>query len=324
MMKRIQIASIGKRIVAALIDLALISGLTCLFYYCVFYKIAASIHHFDEIQENVNQEFINSGLYAKNEKGEIVSYTILHPDASVDEIHDVVKNFYVDYLNKNTEHDEKTYTPYWFGVYVLHLPDSRALYENLPTYEEDQRLYKWSNYQAAQYVVKDDAKAEDLQDFWRLSFGTATVALTNSPKIASQANVVTWANVRAIIYASIVGTIIPFLIVPVCLKNGKSIGKLCMGLVVLTDEGYEYKRWKHIIRYIAFYLIEAFGGVVTIGLTLLFSSCLVLFSKKRRALHDFIAFSVVADEKQSLFFKDEDEELMYKEKQESLLQKKEA
>ena len=105
----------------------------------------------------------------------------------------------------------------------------------------------------------------------------------------------------------------PF-IVPISLKNGKTVGKLITKLVVLTDEGYEYKRYKHIFRYLAFYMVEVFGGVVTIGLTLILTTTLTLFTKKRRALHDYIAFSVVADEVNSVFYKDYDEEIEYQKK----------
>ncbi|MCQ2794043.1 MAG: RDD family protein [Bacilli bacterium] len=325
MMKYIQIASLEKRLLSSLIDLALLVGLTCLFYFFGFSQAVASVQHFDTRQAEINQACLDSHLYV--EQGDkIITYTEAKPDATSDMIEkEAVEPFYTIYLKTvMPEKEGHYYDNYWYGVYVLHLEDKEGYYEDEPIYEEDNRLYEWINSKEGTFKRKSDIDEPRFLEFFRGTFGTATVDLTNTPKVHENMVAISWGKVRATIYASIVGSIIPYLIVPVCLRNGKTVGKLAMGLIVLTDEGYEYAKWKHIIRYLAFYLLEVFGGVVTIGLTLVFSSCLVFFSKKRRAIHDYVAFSCVVNERESVFFKNEEEELAFEKANESVLQKSNA
>ncbi|MCQ2753220.1 MAG: RDD family protein [Bacilli bacterium] len=323
-MKYVQIASVGKRLTATIIDLALLAGLTCLFYFCGFSQAVASVQHFDTRQAEINQACIDSHLYVKS-GDQIITYTEANPDAKSEEIEkEAVEPFYTDYLPKVMPKKDHYYDKYWYGVYVLHLEDTEGYYEDEPTYEEENRLYKWTDAKQGTFERKSGIDEPRFLEFFRGTFGTATVDLTNTPKVHENMVAISWGKVRATIYASIVGSLIPYLIVPVCLRNGKTVGKLAMGLIVLTDDGYEYAKWKHIIRYLAFYLLEVFGGVVTIGLTLVFSSCLVLFSKKRRAIHDYVAFSCVVNERESVFFKNEEEELAFEKANESVLQKSNA
>lgn len=330
-MKRIQIASLSRRLISAFIDTAIIAGITCLFYFCVFGKIVANVQHFDEINNKIKSAQLASKLYVEKD-GKVI--TILASDPSIqkeenlnklDNFHtQVVEQFYLDYLrNKMSKPDEITYTKYWYGVHILHLKDDLELYknENLPKYDE--LLFKWKGTptkSVADYE-RTCTNAETYRNFLIASFGTANYTLMHTSEIGDYTNTIAWGTIRAVVYSSIVGTIIPCFIIPLILPNGKTIGKFCTKLIVLTDEGYYYKRYKHIFRYLAFYIIELFGAFVTVGLTLLFSTCMALFSKKRRALHDYIAFSVVADETHTVFFKDEAEELAFKKQHEALIGK---
>lgn len=305
-MKRIQIASIGKRILSTSIDLVIAIGITCLFYFCVFYKAVSNIQHFDTINETIRKEQLDSKLYVEA-KGNIITITQNEPDIKHDKLEPIIKTFYVDFMHKK----DGKYTEYWYNVHVLYLDDIEKQYEKETITRPETILYEWKDGVAKK---KDGVTDNQLNEFYRGTFGTATVTLSNSEPIKGLVKTISLGKMRSLIYASLVGTVIPYLVFPLILKNSRTIGKQVCGLVVLTDEGYYYKRWKNIVRYISLYIIEIFGAVITIGLTLIFTSCLVLFSKKRRALHDFIAFSVVADGKYSVFFKDEEEENKYREK----------
>lgn len=320
-MKRIQIASTGKRILSGLIDLALMVGLTCLFYFCVFTKVVASVQHYDEANEVIKEQQLASHLYEEKD-GKLVFYLDNHQAAKSGDIENVCTYFYTTYLKSVMPEKKGYYDAYWFRVFSLRLPDDKNVFDDEPTYEDDQRPFKWTDKSCANYERKDPNDEQRYYKFFANLITTANlIDFYNVPAVSANVNKMNWGNVRALIYSSLVGTVIPFLVVPLCLKNGKSVGKLATGLIVLTDEGYYYARWKHIIRYLAFYLVEVFGGVVTIGLTVLFSTCLVIFSMKKRALHDYVAFACVANEKETVFFKDEEEELAFKEKNESVLQK---
>lgn len=336
-MKRIQIASLSRRLISSFIDLAIIAGITCLFYFCVFEKAVANIQHFDELNQKIKTEQLNSKLYIEKD-GKVI--TVLLNDISIQKetdmtklnnFHEIIHHFYTDYLRNKTiiksPDDKITHTEYWYGVHILHLEDVRKVYEteNLPKYEGV--LFHWIDEPKgkedlnAKYALNSDVKPEAYRDFLIPSFGSATYALMHSSDVNRCVNTIAWGKVRAVVYSSLIATLIPCLIIPLILPNGKTIGKLCTKLIVLTDDGYYYKRYKYIFRYLAFYIVELFGAFVTVGLTLLFSTCMALFSRKRRALHDYIAFSVVIDETHSVFFKDKIEEAEFKKQHEALINK---
>ena len=306
-MKHIQIASLKKRLLSSLIDLTLIAGLFCLFYFCVFTKVVASVQHYDHLNEVINEEKNDSGLYVNN-----VSLLEKNPHAGETDLAIPIKTFYTDYMHTK---DEKKYDTdgYWYYVHILYLDDFRGTYEDEELVKPKEPLFSWGD-QTILEVNKLSSDQNAYDTFYRSSFSSATTLLNLTDPIRNALLTMTWGNIRAALYSSMVATIIPCFIIPIALKNGKTVGKLVTKLVVLTDEGYEYKRYKHIFRYLAFYMIEVFGGVVTIGLTLILTTSLTLFTKKRRALHDYIAFSVVADEVNSVFYKDYDEEIEYQKK----------
>lgn len=317
-MKRIQIASKSKRILSSLIDLSIIAGLFCLFYFLVFYKAVSAVQHFDNQNEVIKQERIKTGLYCDDG---VTTILAKDKDIPYTKLRDSIKYYYTDYLYNKSDKSKITYTEYWYCVTILHLDDKLNLIENKTTYKDDQQPYKWDHDPTSKDDLsyserRDKFNDNDYKDFYKMSFGTAVynLSLNDLTPIKNAARTISFGTMRALLYSSIVSTLIPCFVIPISIKNGKTIGKLVTKLIVLTDEGYEYQRYKHIFRYLAFYGVEVFGGVITFGLTFILSTSLVLFSKKHRALHDYIAFSCVADEKNSVFYKDENEENDYKDK----------
>lgn len=313
-MKHIQIASLKKRLLSSLIDLTIIAGLFCLFYFCVFTKVVASVQNYNHLNEVINAERVSSGLYIEKDN-KLITILQDNPKAGETELKDPTRKFYTDYINpKDTE--KHRYTDYWFNVHVLYLDDVDHLYDGEKIAYPEIRLFEWNNPTKSSdgFKKKDGHTPDEFDSFYRSSYSTAITTLSLTDPTIGAIQAMTWGNIRAAMYASMIATLIPCFIVPISLKNGKTVGKLVTKLVVLTDDGYEYKKYKHIFRYLSFYIIEVFGGVVTIGLTLILTTTLTLFTKKRRALHDYISFSVVADEVNSVFYKDEAEEAEYQKK----------
>lgn len=314
-MKRIQVASKGKRVLSSLIDLLIIGGLFALSYFFIFYKAVAAAQNFSYHNQIILSERRHTHLYSDDGTTTLL---VANPNMSHSDINSAVENYYTEYLYNKVDISKRdvTYTKYWYGVTILHLKDVRGTVKPETTYDEDKILYEWEDdgIISDKFKTKSSSSDIDLLDFQKGNFGTAVynLSLSDLTPIKNSSRVISYGNIRALMYSSMFSTFIPCFVIPISLKNGKTIGKLITGLVVLTDEGYEYKRYKHIFRYLSFYIVEVFGGVLTIGLTFILSTCLVLFSKKRRALHDYISFSVVADEKHSVFYKDENEEKEYK------------
>lgn len=314
-MKHIQIASLKKRLLSSLIDLSLIAGLFCLFYFCVFTKVVANVQHYDHLNEVIKEEQIKSNLYLLDKDNNPISILVNNPKANEDDLKDHVKDFYTAYIR----HEDGEDPLYWYNTHILFVEDVKGVYKDKITYPEE-IIFEWVDKDNPVEVKhKDNYEQEIFNEFYRSAYASATSMLMLTDPTYSALRTMTWGNVRAAMYASMIATLIPCFIVPISLRNGKTVGKLITKLVVLTDDGYEYKRYKHIFRYLSFYIFEVFGGVVTIGLTLILTTTLTLFTKKRRALHDYISFSVVVDETNSVFYKDEAEEMMYQKKSEEKL-----
>lgn len=307
-MKHIQIASIKKRLLSSLIDLTLFVGLFCLFYFLVFTKAVASVQNYDHLNQIITQQKLESKLYFTKDN-KVISYLQDNHKAGEDKLSEPTKLFYTEYIKHNDGEDPI----YWYHTHILFAEDKREIYKDKDkiTYPEI-TLFEWTDETYTEVKHKDQYTDQKIfDDFYRSSYASALATLQLTNPTFNAIKTMTWGNIRAAMYSSMLATFIPCFIVPISLKNGKTVGKLVTKLVVLTDDGYEYKRYKHIFRYLAFYGLEVFGGVVTIGLTLILTTSLAFFTRKKRALHDYVAFSVVVDETNSVFYKDEEEEKMY-------------
>ena len=195
------------------------------------------------------------------------------------------------------------------ALMVCNLTYGKEKYKDNDTISKPSKtLFEWDDKEQLKYKRKSEAKEDEIKTFYQTTYNTALYRLNMVDPISSLLNNKGWGCIRGVLYSSLLSSSIIYLIIPLILPNGKSLGKLAMKLVVLTDEGYRYQKWKLIIRYLSFYIIEIFGGILTISLTFVLSSCLAFFSKKHKSLHDYISFSVVADEKYSIFYNNEEEE----------------
>lgn len=102
-----------------------------------------------------------------------------------------------------------------------------------------------------------------------------------------------------------------YFIIPICSKNGETLGKYFLGLGVLTHDGYVLPKYWYIPRYLIFFIVELALGILSFGGLFLVSYLMFCFSKKRRSLHDFAGNSVVVDKKDSIWFKNREQEYKY-------------
>ena len=144
--------------------------------------------------------------------------------------------------------------------------------------------------------------------------------LRSQPYYMNEANRYAYA-----IWATEVITIAPivlafFLIIPLCLKDGRSLGKLFMGVEVVDIRGFRISTFQKIIRPIIVTLLHLLPLIpnVYLGMALyLFfavaSFLMMSIGKKRLNLHERITKTVVVDRKRSIVFKDEHEKSLYME-----------
>ena len=113
-------------------------------------------------------------------------------------------------------------------------------------------------------------------------------------------------------------TIIFFLVLPLCLKDGRSLGKLLMGVEVVDIRGFRISTAQKIVRPIIVTVIHLFVLIpnATIGITIYIALSVTSFlmmslGKKRMNLHERITKTTIVDKKRSIIFKDEHEKSLY-------------
>ena len=108
-----------------------------------------------------------------------------------------------------------------------------------------------------------------------------------------------------------------YFIIPLCFKNGETIGKKVMHTCLVNKLGYQYSRLQLIPRFLfpTFLIIAivfitgfSFWSLLIVSATILVSYLFVIFSKNNKALHDYFAGTLVIDARESTWFKNAKEE----------------
>lgn len=132
----------------------------------------------------------------------------------------------------------------------------------------------------------------------------------------------------AIVLAIFVAGLVTYIVLPLFLKNGQTLGKKIFKIGLASYDGYKYHEWQLLLRFVPFLIVDVslllpiwnniflvFAFVVVV---LLISFALMMASPKRAALHDFAARTIVVDLNSSIIFENELEEEAFIEKEDNL------
>lgn len=274
--------------------------------------------------------------------------------------YEAVRYAYTTFYSTNSHIDDvvvngKTYSPsdYYtikhFNVDILGLPDP----ETITDVSVEANLYGDSKYY--KYALNDAGTAVDTSKAPILQTSFSTLAskgdnttikalnayfyavdsssnytglLTTAAKllvgqswynsVTTQISYTSWA-VQAICFLP--AHILIFLLIPLCFKNGQTLGKFAMGLVVVTQDGYSIKWWQRLVRPL---ILTIIGGILVISPSTLINFAvwalvmlvdyIVMASAKNGdniALHDKVAHTIVVVSKTSVWFASPDAEEDY-------------
>ena len=130
--------------------------------------------------------------------------------------------------------------------------------------------------------------------------------------------------------AIICGGLINYLIIPLFLKGGATLGKKLFKLGLANYQGYKIKKYQLVLRFIPYLFTSIcvlfvnssmFVVFSIVSIILLISFATMMASPKRSALHDYIARTIVIDAKGSLIFDNPLEEEKYIIKEDNLPEK---
>ena len=108
-----------------------------------------------------------------------------------------------------------------------------------------------------------------------------------------------------------------FIVIPLCFKNGETIGKKTMSLALINKDGYDVKKRQIVFRQIILLLYVSLSTFVigigltsfaTLGVGVLIYFVAAIIPKSHRSFADFAAYTLLVDARTSVWFKDALEE----------------
>ncbi len=155
------------------------------------------------------------------------------------------------------------------------------------------------------------AQTAELDDFYYTAYSAAISDLNAQEDYLALANqLATYFRWELIIATAIVLLVFYFMI-PMLLKDGRTLGKQIFGLSLVNKLGYKVTKPQIILRFLVFGVFEILGSVYTMMGTILISYTIMIFGKKNMSVHDFAASTRVIDGKRSVWFKNASEAAAY-------------
>lgn len=116
----------------------------------------------------------------------------------------------------------------------------------------------------------------------------------------------------------ILSPLIFFFLIPVCAKDGRTLGKLVAKTAVIGSNGYKAKKRNIILHYAILTVVwglllipNTIFGIMAMAILLLVDYLALILSKNHASLHDKIARTLVINAKESNWFADAEEEEKY-------------
>ena len=121
-----------------------------------------------------------------------------------------------------------------------------------------------------------------------------------------------------------------FILIPMLMKDGETLGKKTMNIAVISMDGYKAKKRQILFREVLLFLVIGILGVVVgigltslaviaVGVVLLFIGTLI--PKNKRSVFDFAAYTIVVDSVHSTWFKNKEDEARHKQELEDNMAK---
>ena len=130
-----------------------------------------------------------------------------------------------------------------------------------------------------------------------------------------------WQTLLPELTAIFIVSVLAYFVMPLILKNGKTVGKLIMGIGLVNKLGYDIAIPQLIMRFffplvvvIGLLILGGSAFAIGMGLFVLVSYTMVIFTKQHKAIHDYLAGTIAIDAKRSVWFKNATEEAKYTEK----------
>ena len=179
-------------------------------------------------------------------------------------------------------------------------------------------------------MIKRLVKNSDLLSFLNEIYQNAIQVFYKQKAIADANKITDRTNIILMFVATIPSFAILYLLIPLLNLFGKSIGKYIFHLALVDDKGYLIKKWRILLRSLPILgvtiyvcLINSlYYQLIVVLLLLLISLGVVVFTPKRKALHDLMSgTTLIKADKETIIYPDEEH---YEQALEVMKQRKEA
>lgn len=312
-MKKIVLANIWKRAGAQLVDLALSIGIAALLYFPLILPNVLDRAKVASLNAEIKDLCMESGLYVESADGGAHSFRSIHSFNTIDELSEVA----ISDQNQTTVvhpldalHDFYTVKAVTFGS--SNLTDNVFQTDILKVGTSDSNIVSFSKNAAGHFAITvTSGKEYSAVSFVLDAIDGALTIVNGAPKVSALQNehdaMLRFAALWALVPLTGMHLIV-FLLVPLCSPSCQSPGKWLFKLCLVTGKGYQYQKRYMPLRWLAQYLVEFVGAVVSFSATLLISYTMSMFTKNHRSIHDYLGNSVVISEPESLWYLDAVEE----------------
>ena len=310
-MKHIVLASKGKRILAALVDFVILVGLSVLLFATAVFPNVYPRAQVEANGQRILSLYEDSSLFVVT-GGDYAAKSALGSFSSLDDLYEKDAIYQGETFRVNLSQDLYTYYTEKFSRYGGGTNLTSDSYQTqvlkVGSTESNIASFDTTTYR---FTLLDENKTSTTVSYFLSHYQSACEGVAKNGEIAQ----LTSKNQQALgrTYLWFLPVIFGFslildLILPLCLPEGKTLGKLMFRLGVISESGYRLQRRYLIPRFLAYFFIELLLGVVTIGGLFLISYTMFMFSKKRQCLHDRLAKTCVIDSPASFYFDSPKEE----------------
>lgn len=306
-------ASFFKRIVAIIMDGALAIFIMFGLIALVFYPIANKSFKYTENRANLMLYQVASKLvvcHGTDENGNEKIYDLAElGSAPSDAQYSVVSQF----QNKDDDF-------YISRVKYYYLNYKTGVNVEYPS-DQDPENYKAPNYQE---LIEGKTRSEYYTEEWfaqKLSdpsfsisnlISEAIMDLSNEDFYASKERSVRLTGYFLVLPAFFISFSAFFIVIPLCFKNGETLGKKTLHLALINTNGYAVQKRQIVLRQIFLLLGTAIccfmigrigvGSIAILGIAVVIYYVATLISKEKRSLADFLAYTLLVDATKSVWF----------------------
>ncbi len=304
-------ASFFKRIIAFIMDGAFFVFIMFGLMAAVFYPIANKAFKYTENRANLMLYQVASKLVVcqgKDENGIERLYEISELDQaptnvdypSLGEINGKEDEFYIS-------HVKYYYLNYKTGVNVEYPANANPEDYKAPNYQELIEGKPRSEYYTEEWF---NAKVES-SDIASLISGAIT-DLVKEEFYSKKQNSVRLTGYFLVLPAFFLSFSAFFIVIPLCFKNGETLGKKTLHLSFINSQGYAVQRKQIVLRQLFLLLMTSFisfmigrigfGSLAFIGIGVIIYYVATAISKEKKSPADFLAMTLLVDANKSVWF----------------------